>query len=325
MPEISIIVPVYNVEKYLHKCLDSIINQTFVDFEVILINDGSTDGSKKILENYLKKDCRFKLIEQYNQGLSSARNADLKVVKGKYISFLDSDDYWHPDFLKILYEGIMKTGSDVVGCAFKCICDDGKPSFYIDSIQWQTFSQPLSILLAPNNPIAFSVWNKLYRSDIVLNKFSFVEGIYFEDWVFTTCLFSEIKSFSFIDQTLYFYQESGPSIMRSRFTKEKIDSYKKGVEEVFKFFMKKKNKSLWNIVKRTRISRTIQMMLDQEQKDWILYQDLSLRQYFKSVLIYFCEKGLITYRGLSWRHRIRLFDRMHSLNSYEYLKKMFRK
>ena len=93
MPKISVIIPVYNVEKYLRECLDSLLNQTFKDIEIICVNDGSTDGSLNILNEYASKDSRFIIINQNNQGLSAARNNGLNVAKGDYVAFLDSDDY----------------------------------------------------------------------------------------------------------------------------------------------------------------------------------------------------------------------------------------
>ena len=93
MPKISVIVPIYNVEKYLAKCLDTILAQTFSDIEIICVNDGSTDNSRKILSEYAKKDSRIKIVDKKNGGLSSARNAGMKVAQGEFISFIDSDDW----------------------------------------------------------------------------------------------------------------------------------------------------------------------------------------------------------------------------------------
>lgn len=102
-PLISVIVPVYNVEKYLPQCLDSLIKQTFLPFEIICVNDGSTDGCNEILSRYAAKDRRIRLICQNNRGLSAARNAGLKKAKGQYVLFVDSDDFLHPETLSSLY------------------------------------------------------------------------------------------------------------------------------------------------------------------------------------------------------------------------------
>ena len=106
MIKISVIVPVYNTEKYLERCIKSIINQSLTDIEIIVINDGSTDNSEQILKNFACKDSRIRIINQKNAGLSITRNNGLQIASGEYISFIDSDDYIHKDMIKILYDNI---------------------------------------------------------------------------------------------------------------------------------------------------------------------------------------------------------------------------
>ena len=118
MPKISIIIPCYNVEKYLHRCLDSVIGQTFEDFEVICVNDGSPDNSGSILEEYAAKDKRIKILTQKNQGLSMARNNGKALAQGKYIYFLDSDDFIHPQCLEIAHYIAEKYEVDLVSFDF---------------------------------------------------------------------------------------------------------------------------------------------------------------------------------------------------------------
>ena len=114
MPKISVIIAVYNVEKYLRQCLDSVVNQTLKDIEIICIDDGSTDNSPKILERYANKDDRIKIITQQNQGQSVARNKGIEVAKGKYISFQDSDDVWLPQKLEKQITKAIETNADVI-------------------------------------------------------------------------------------------------------------------------------------------------------------------------------------------------------------------
>ena len=113
-PEISIIVPVYNVEKYLKRCIDSILNQSFTDFELILVDDGSTDNSGKIIDEYALKDKRIKVIHKENGGQGSARNRGLDIAKGNYIGFVDSDDWIHKDMYKCMYQIINEDNTDIV-------------------------------------------------------------------------------------------------------------------------------------------------------------------------------------------------------------------
>lgn len=119
MERISVIVPVYNVEKYLDKCVQSILNQTYENIELVLIDDGSTDGSSKICDKYGKIDSRVKVIHKENGGLSSARNRGIDEAVGKFITFIDSDDYIHHQMLEILYEGIIKNKSDISICEYR--------------------------------------------------------------------------------------------------------------------------------------------------------------------------------------------------------------
>ena len=127
MPKISIILPVYNVEKYLKQCLDSIINQTFTDFECICVNDGSTDSSLKILQQYASKDNRFKIINQENKGLSESRNIGLSVAIGDYILFIDSDDFIDNNFCEVLYMDTIKYKAELVfGGIYKYYSDKQK-------------------------------------------------------------------------------------------------------------------------------------------------------------------------------------------------------
>lgn len=116
MPKISIIVPIYNVEKYIEKCIQSILNQTFSDFELILVNDGSTDSCGEICDKYKKLDDRIIVIHKVNGGLSSARNAGIDIARGEYIGFIDSDDYIHEKMYEILYNNAITYNSDIVIC-----------------------------------------------------------------------------------------------------------------------------------------------------------------------------------------------------------------
>ena len=121
MPQISVVLPVYNVEEYLRQCLDSLANQTFEDFEVICVNDGSGDSSLSILEEYASEDERFKIISQENKGLSGARNTGMDYIKGKYTIFVDSDDWLELNALEKLYNKIIALDSDILNCKIKYV------------------------------------------------------------------------------------------------------------------------------------------------------------------------------------------------------------
>lgn len=126
MPELSIIVPVYKVEKYLPRCIDSILAQTFGDFELILIDDGSPDGCGRICDEYARKDKRIVVIHQKNMGVSAARNAGLDIAHGRYIGFVDSDDWIEPQMYEVMMDAIRENGADMAVCGVRYADEDGK-------------------------------------------------------------------------------------------------------------------------------------------------------------------------------------------------------
>lgn len=162
-PEISIIVAIFNAEKYIHRCLDSIINQTFKDFEVLLIDDGSTDNSGKICDEYALKDNRFRIIHKENGGVSSARQCGVDSARGKYSIHVDSDDWVEADYLKALYYKIVKDNADICFCQYILEyenCERFPPFYEFDSKQ---FKNPIDSLL----PIyGTGMWNKLIKHDL---------------------------------------------------------------------------------------------------------------------------------------------------------------
>ena len=115
---ISVIIPVYNAEQYIKRCLNSVLNQTFNDYEIIMVNDGSTDGSLEILKKYESQNSKLKVITQKNLKAAAARNSGLKYASGEYIAFIDADDYVHNDYLRILYENMVNFKADVSTCGF---------------------------------------------------------------------------------------------------------------------------------------------------------------------------------------------------------------
>ena len=215
MPKISVIVPVYNVERYLRTCLDSILKQTLSDIEVICINDGSTDSSREILEEYGKKDCRIKIIDKPNGGLSSARNAGLKHAKGEFISFIDSDDWIENTMLEKLYENAVRLNTDIVICGVhrydetnKTLLDDDSYfnlKFFDKNFDNRVFSyeDTKSFMM----DVCVMAWNKLYRRSFLASvKAEFPEGLIFEDGPFFFSVYFKTKRVSLIRDLLYFYR-----------------------------------------------------------------------------------------------------------------------
>ena len=164
MPKISVIVPVYKVEKYLHECVDSILTQTFPDFELILVDDGSPDNCGKICDEYAEKDSRVRVIHQENQGLSGARNSGMDVARGEYIAFVDSDDRVDIRYLELLLAAV-KDGADVAVCRHKEFTDGDSLPDWEGNASIQSYGAVESLVLlydgSPRMPV--NAWCKLFR------------------------------------------------------------------------------------------------------------------------------------------------------------------
>lgn len=209
--KVSVIVPVYNVEKYLRQCLDSLTQQTYRNLEIIIVNDGSTDKSGAICEEYALKDSRIHLISQANAGQSAARNAGLSMASGDYITFVDSDDWVEPDFIQSLYAMMIDNKADIVCCDYlleyenKSVC--AKIGNKGDKEEYSN-----SFLLASKLPV--TVWYKLYKKKLLINQ-KFVEGIKCEDVPFTMQVFSRMPKTRILSEPKYHYRQRSSSTVNS--------------------------------------------------------------------------------------------------------------
>ena len=213
---ISVIVPVYKVEKYLNRCVDSIINQTYKNLEIILVDDGSPDNCGKICDDYAKLDKRIKVIHKKNGGLSDARNAGLSVAKGKYIGFVDSDDYISENMYEILYKELVKNKADISIC--KYIYFKNKiPEFTTDyEITSYTNKEAiLELIKIKQRKIQDYAWNKLYKRKL-FKKIRYPKNFVFEDIGTTYLLFYEAKKIINIDCILYAYYDNSNSITSNK-------------------------------------------------------------------------------------------------------------
>ena len=227
MSEISIIVPVYDVEKYLENCIESILNQTFKDFELILVDDGSTDNSGKICDIYEKKDSRIKVIHKNNGGLSSARNAGLDIACGKYVGFIDSDDSIHPRMYEILYDLIKKYESDISCCNYKKIYDIFKDEYEnVNSLEVIEMSNIEAIKNLYDKEIGVKLviaCNKLYRKNL-FDNIRYKVGRVHEDEFMAHRILYNCKKITYVDNELYYYLQREGSIMSQISYKRKVDT-----------------------------------------------------------------------------------------------------
>lgn len=221
---ISIIVPIYNVDKYIVRCVESLLNQTYSNLEIILVDDGSPDNCPQLCDEYAKKDNRIKVIHKKNGGLSDARNAGMKVATGEYISFIDSDDYIALDFFETLYNTMITENSDVVECSVVKFYEDNHFDDYNDDFSINNFNtiDGLSALIS-ENPFHQHVWNKLYKADLVLDV-PFAVGKLNEDEFWTYQVFGRAKKVTKIYKTMYYYFQRGSSIMGNTYNLKRLDA-----------------------------------------------------------------------------------------------------
>ena len=229
---ISIIVPIYNVEKYLEKCINSIINQTYKNLEIILVNDGSKDSSKDICEKFLKIDNRIIVVHKENEGLSEARNVGINIAKGKYIGFIDSDDYIEADMFERLYNNIKKNNADISICNIVEENEQGKIiKTYIrenDNVIELNKIEALKKLIM-DQEVTNHACNKLYKKDLFCNiKYPFSRKM--EDMATTYKLF-DLANKIVVDSSIgYHYIQRSDSIM-GNINKELIEHYELAVKE----------------------------------------------------------------------------------------------
>lgn len=226
---VSLILPVYNVEKYLERCLNSILSQTYSNFELIIIDDGSTDNCHNIINKYKKIDSRIKAFRQENKGLSAARNEGLKKANGEYIGFIDSDDYISKYYLEYLLNALTANNASISCCTY----ENGKSDNYYQNEEYEAYENDIEIYdhtsagqnMMKNKGIFVTVWAKLYKKE-VLSICDFPEGRFGEDNI-TTCQYLwNTKNFTdkvvLIRKKLYYYYSNPTSIVNTP-NRKKID------------------------------------------------------------------------------------------------------
>lgn len=237
---ISIIVPVYNVEEYLKECIDSILNQTYKNLEIILVNDGSTDKSGSICEDYAKVDSRIKVVHKKNGGLSDARNLGLDRALGEYVIFIDSDDYIDQRMCEILLNYANKYSVDIVSCNFKRVFENNIIEFNVplfkEKIKIFTNDEVLEKYFLTLAPEIFATWNKLYKKSLFFTdeKIRFPVNRLHEDIATTYRLYAESKKVVLLNELLYNYRQRSNSIMK-KISHKNIEDLIKNMKEYIAF------------------------------------------------------------------------------------------
>lgn len=224
MEIVSIIVPIYKVEPYIRQCINSILNQTYKNLEIILVDDGSPDDCGMICDEYAQKDTRIKVIHKENGGLSSARNAGLEVAKGDFIAFIDSDDYVSENFIKILYDLCIKNNADIAECDFIKFEIEPEELLKKEKIEKFTALEMQERIYSNDYVRTIVVWNKLYRRE-VYKDLRFPDGKINEDEFTTYKAFDKCnKGIVTTNQELYYYRYNENSIMGRKFNAKRLDA-----------------------------------------------------------------------------------------------------
>lgn len=224
--KISVIVPIYNVENFLVKCIESIITQTYKNLEIILINDGSTDNSGKICDQFSEKDSRIKVIHKENEGVSATKNLGMKISSGEYVAFVDSDDYIANDYCETLYNNMIESGADVSIIGYNVVNEEGiiisnsteKTGLQFDEIVVYEESEIIEELLKQNTIKNFVC--KLYKKSVLSD---FPVGVTYEDIVFSFQVLKKAKKVVYINKNSYNYLKRGGSITATISEKNLMD------------------------------------------------------------------------------------------------------
>ncbi|GCF88550.1 glycosyltransferase family 2 protein [Shewanella sp. M-Br] len=302
-PMISIIIPVYKVERFLARCLDSVLAQTYSDFEIICVNDGSPDNCGVILAEYEKNDNRIKVINQVNQGLSVARNTGLDFARGNYICFVDSDDAIQPQTLEIALFWAEKKQADLV--VWQSVYSDGfeKPDklFDIEKIDVIIVNEPLYHKNKRPNKIGSVVWNKLYKKELVEDE-RFIPGVHYEDISYSFSIMEKRPKTVVIPAELYLYTKFEESITQQRPTLKLIKDYHIAINSIYNSYKKnmisKELKHIRHNLLRPLLSNQFKKCKQADQD-----QRVVMLQAFAEELRDLDAKGLLTWRG----HRIYLY------------------
>lgn len=238
---ISIIVPVYNVEKYLRQCLDSLISQIYENTEIILVNDGSTDCSGTICEEYAQRDGRIIVVHQENQGLSGARNTGLRLSKGDYIAFVDSDDMVSQNYLSVLYGLLMRYDADIACCHYcsgkRQISFPKKETGVVEKVLLS--EEMLQQWHGENQAVETVVWNKLYKKQVFIKEgemLFFAVSRNHEDVLISHLLVENSSKVVWTDRKLYYYRKRRGSIVNGKITEKKITDLLSAHKERLDFF-----------------------------------------------------------------------------------------
>ncbi len=308
---ISVIIPVYNVERYLAGCLESVLAQSYPYWEAICINDGSLDSSEQILLEYAARDERIKIIKQNNAGLSAVRNRGVGLASGEYVFFLDADDYIHPQTLEILLYALQKYDVAVSAAMYlrthQVYADTSFVTMNTNTVPIVLYKEPVYELFNNQKNIGVVACNKLYRKELVTQQ-PFQVGLLHEDEIFTPLVLEQVSSIAVVQQELYYYYQNHGSIM-GRFGRNRLNSYLHILEFLCEHFAERTE--ILNLIKRKKLIS----IFSQCYKGILLMDDLPEREEFKNILkntaLQMRKRGILAYKNLSPDGWLKLYKILH--------------
>lgn len=284
---ISIIVPCYNTKDYIEQCLDSLIHQSYKNLEIILVNDGSTDDTDAKIQPYLSDD-RIRYIIQENKGLSGARNTGLDIMKGEYVCFVDSDDFLHKDYVKTLYENLIKTDADISISDFLLYYDDAP--IYIETLPVEETldvkSRDEGMDCINTNYRYILAWNKLYKA-YIFDNIRYPLGKLHEDEFVAHHIFYKAKKSVITSKKLYSYRQGRKDSIMSKYTIKNFNDAVEAYDDRIKFYRKHKIKSKprtikvkWNYIcekyRNPTIQKDVEKYIKQNFIDFFIYAKVPL-------------------------------------------------
>jgi len=279
---ISVIVPVYNVENFLVQCIESLINQSYKNLEIILVNDGSPDNCGEICDTFAQNDSRIKVIHQENMGLSGARNTGLKQSKGAYIAFVDSDDWVEPEMFEVMHNLLIKHDLDVLECDANKTKSNSqvrdKPFKY--ELKFENSLQALNRIIYNSG---FAVWRRIYKKDIIGNS-SFLLNLTSEDIYFTIDNIQKINRLGYINAPFYNYRLNNTnSITKSGYSLKRLNDTLNGSFYIQNQLSKIKDNNLQRTIK---IHMLFKLIMHYKQLNYNNYLDLDYKQrrYIKDLI-----------------------------------------
>lgn len=295
---VSIIIPVYNVVNYFAECMKSVLEQTYNCLEIILVDDGSSDGSEKMCDLYAEQDKRVKVIHQKNSGQAAARNRGIDIAKGQYIAFVDSDDVIEKNYIKKLYDVLIKTNADVSMCYYDKFYNDlkrkNKRSKEIGTYTAQQAIEQLCYQRYFNNGPVVKLWKKEMIGDI-----RFPINVGYEDFATIYKYMANAEKIALLDETLYYYRQHKGSTMRKKFCMKNLD--RMYISEDIYEFVKKQYPDIENSAIARRFLSNLQVVMNLPlKKEYLTYwEDIKKNIKFCRKIVMFDRKAKISIRVMA--------------------------